>query len=77
MTPRKYAAEALAAATDDSLAELSRPLTSTERSTVLRKRRTAAGLAEVRGIWARPEAHTAIKSEAAKITGKPRQPFAG
>jgi alkanesulfonate monooxygenase SsuD/methylene tetrahydromethanopterin reductase-like flavin-dependent oxidoreductase (luciferase family) len=51
--------------------------TAAQRKAAERARKAAEGLAEVRGIWARPEDHAAIKSEAAKITAKPLQPLAG
>jgi len=38
--------------------------TATARSQALREKRAAAGLAEVRGIWASPEHHRSIKAVA-------------
>jgi thiamine monophosphate synthase len=42
--------------------------TSTERAQALRETRAEAGLAEVRGIWAHPDDHAAMKKYAAKIS---------
>jgi hypothetical protein len=44
--------------------------TSTQRSDDLRQRRAEQGLKEVRGAWAHPEDHTAVKKYAAKLTRK-------
>ncbi len=45
-------------------------MTSTHRVQALRNRRKAAGLSEVRGIWARPEDHARIKEQAFKINAR-------
>lgn len=50
--------------------------TNTERAQVLRARRAAEGLAEVRGIWAPPERHKAIKAAAARLLKKEGKPTA-
>ena len=42
------------------------PKTSTQRAQALRKRRSEAGLAEVRGIWAPPAMHGALRAFAAQ-----------
>ena len=41
--------------------------TPAQRQQALRERRRAAGLGEVRGIWARPQDHAAIKQAAERI----------
>lgn len=41
--------------------------TDAERQDALRKRREAAGLVEVRGIWLHPADHAAIKALAVKL----------
>ncbi len=51
-------------------AELSAPMTSTQRCGLLRKRRAADGLSEVRGIWAPAAHHADIKAEAAKLIAR-------
>ena len=66
----EYVKTALARVTEDSLRELSRPLTSTERGERLRRDREALGLREVRGAWAHPEDHPAIKAHAAKVAAR-------
>ncbi len=38
-----------------------------------RARKAAAGLAEVRGIWAPPEMHAAIRAQAIEIIGSPER----
>lgn len=67
MSPEQYTAEALAQATEDSLRELSVPMTSTERARALRKRRKGAGLREVRGAWGHPDDHAEIRAFAASL----------
>jgi hypothetical protein len=44
--------------------------TVSERQRALREARAAAGLTEVRGIYARPEDHHRIKAYAAKLSKK-------
>lgn len=44
--------------------------TSTERQNAFRKRRAENGLQEVRGAWAHPDDHAAVKALAAKLTRK-------
>lgn len=43
------------------------PGASTKRADKLRAERTAQGLAEVRGIWAKPEHHASIKALAEQV----------
>ena len=45
-------------------------LTPAERQALRRKREKAKGLEEVRGIWAYPADHAAIKSHAARLTAQ-------
>lgn len=46
--------------------------TPAERKAAERARKAKAGLAEVRGIFAPPEKHAAIKEAAAKVLRKPK-----
>lgn len=46
------------------------PKTTTQRVQDLHKRREAEGLKQIRGLWAYPEDHSAIKQAAAKVTAK-------
>lgn len=48
------------------------PKTATQRVKDLHKRREAEGLKQIRGLWAYPEDHPAIKAKAASLT-KARQ----
>ena len=45
------------------------PATPAQRKATERARKAAAGLVEVRGIYAQPEKHAAIKQAAAAIIG--------
>lgn len=46
---------------------VTKPMPGAARIAALRARRAALGLAEVRGIWARPEHHEQIKRYAERI----------
>jgi hypothetical protein len=54
--------------TDHVAPPMSAAKTSTQRGNELRQRRAAQGLQEVRGVWAHPEDHAAIKKYAVTLT---------
>ena len=46
------------------------PKTTTQRVKDLHERRKAEGLKQIRGLWAYPADHAAIKSHAARLTAQ-------